>query len=331
MGLPGAVAGIDQPAAAAGEPNKRRQVDSEACALCPAGVAPAVAQATRGPVAAADQAGELVERDRILLRDQPQQLQVPLGNLEAASVSPPTPLALFSIPGRRCQCFHLLRQLFVLVLLVVDRVCLLRPRSRSLIRPFAPAVRDLPLSQMLYVERGRSRSRRRRRRERERPKTGSVERERGRTLARPGRQAAGQSEPVDCPLSCHVDRERVRAWHLQRLATVGLYGDFPYFARPRPPKNVPLHETRVETDRFETQRGLDADQAAVTPRVAGARLSRSSRAWLLARVPVAAPDHRLELFNADRILLHDPKEQFPVSFRKPNAAESRRRRRPATR
>jgi len=76
---------------------------------------------------------------------------------------------------------------------------------------FAPVVRDLPLSKMLYAERGRSRIRRRRRRKRERAQTGSVERERGRTFVRLDGQTAAQLKPSECPHGCHPDREAVRA------------------------------------------------------------------------------------------------------------------------
>ena len=92
--LPGAVGGSVEPCCRGWSARQTAAGRRRACALCPAGVAPAVAQAARGPMGAADQSGELVEGDRVLLRDQPQQLDVSFRDLEAASVSPPTPLAL---------------------------------------------------------------------------------------------------------------------------------------------------------------------------------------------------------------------------------------------
>ena len=74
--------------AAAGQPDKRRQVDGEPGGLRPAGRAPAVAQAAGGPVAATDQDGELIERDRVLLPDESEQLPVPRGDLVAAPIPP---------------------------------------------------------------------------------------------------------------------------------------------------------------------------------------------------------------------------------------------------
>src|SRR5712691_1777293 len=56
-------------AAAAREPDERRQVNGELRALCPACVAPPVAQTASGAMRAADQKGELVESDGVLLRD----------------------------------------------------------------------------------------------------------------------------------------------------------------------------------------------------------------------------------------------------------------------
>jgi len=88
VGLPGAKARAGDARAAARQPDERRQLDREARGLRPPGIAPAVAQAARCPVAATDQDGELVERDRVLLRDEAEQLPVPVGDLVAAPVPP---------------------------------------------------------------------------------------------------------------------------------------------------------------------------------------------------------------------------------------------------
>src|SRR5436189_237376 len=93
VGIPGAVGGADQSAALPGEPDERGQVDGELGAVRPAGVAPAVAQAARGAVAADDQTGKLVERNRVLLRDQPEQLDISLRNAVGALVSASPPPA----------------------------------------------------------------------------------------------------------------------------------------------------------------------------------------------------------------------------------------------
>jgi len=98
VGLPGAEARAGDGRAAARQPDERRQVDGEASGLRPARGAPAVAEAAGGAVAAADQDGELIERDRVLLTDEAEQLPVPLGDLMAAAVppncSPGCPLAV---------------------------------------------------------------------------------------------------------------------------------------------------------------------------------------------------------------------------------------------
>jgi hypothetical protein len=99
--VPGAVDGADESAAAAGEPDERGQVDGELGAVRPAGVAPAVAQASGGAVAAADQTGELVKRDRVLLPNQPQQVDVSLRDPVAALVSAPPPPARLILERRR--------------------------------------------------------------------------------------------------------------------------------------------------------------------------------------------------------------------------------------
>ena len=88
VGLPGAEARAGDRGPAACQPDKRRQIDGEPGRVRPAGVAPAVAQAASGPVAATDQDGELIERDRVLLPDEGEQLPVPLGDLVAAPVLP---------------------------------------------------------------------------------------------------------------------------------------------------------------------------------------------------------------------------------------------------
>ena len=88
VGLPGAEARTGDARAAARQPDERRQVDREPGRLRPAGRTPAVAKATRGPVAAADQDGELVERDCVLLSDEAEQLPVAFGDLVAAPVPP---------------------------------------------------------------------------------------------------------------------------------------------------------------------------------------------------------------------------------------------------
>ena len=107
--LPGPERGLGDLAAAAGQPDKRRQVDGELGALRPAGIAPAVAQAARGAVGAADQSGQLVEGDGVLLSDQPEQLDVPFRDLVAASVPPCSPPSLSLIRERLCcQCRLLL-------------------------------------------------------------------------------------------------------------------------------------------------------------------------------------------------------------------------------
>lgn len=102
VGVPGAVGGVDESAALASEPDKRGQVDGQLGAVRPAGVAPAVSEAARGAVAAADQAGQLVERDRVLLRDQPKQLDVSLRDPVAALVSASPPPTLL-VSGERCS------------------------------------------------------------------------------------------------------------------------------------------------------------------------------------------------------------------------------------
>jgi hypothetical protein len=102
VGIPGAVGRVDEFAALAGEPDERGQVDGELGAVCPARVAPAVAQAASGAVAAADQAGELVERDRVLLRDQPKQLDISLRDPVAALVSASPPPTL-PVSRERCS------------------------------------------------------------------------------------------------------------------------------------------------------------------------------------------------------------------------------------
>ena len=88
VGLPGAEAAAGDRAAAAGEPDERRQLDREPGRLRPAGRTPTIAQAAGGPVAATDQDGELVERDRVLLCDEGEQFLVAFGDLVAAPVSP---------------------------------------------------------------------------------------------------------------------------------------------------------------------------------------------------------------------------------------------------
>ena len=67
--------------------NGGRSTDRRADLVQPA-VAPAIPEAACGPVAATDQDGELVERDRVLLPDEAEQLPVPLGDLVAAPVPP---------------------------------------------------------------------------------------------------------------------------------------------------------------------------------------------------------------------------------------------------
>jgi len=95
VGIPGAVRGADESAALAAEPDERGQADGKLGAVCPAGLAPAVAQAAGGAVAAADQPGDLVEREPVLLGDQPEQLQVSLRDAVAALVSAtPPPIGL---------------------------------------------------------------------------------------------------------------------------------------------------------------------------------------------------------------------------------------------
>jgi hypothetical protein len=106
VGLPGAEAAAGDACAAACEPEEGGQVDGEAGGAGPAGVDPAVAQAAGGAVAAADQEGELVECERVLLCDQAEQLPVPVGDLVAAFVSACSP-ALFLLLSRErllCQC-----------------------------------------------------------------------------------------------------------------------------------------------------------------------------------------------------------------------------------
>jgi hypothetical protein len=61
-----------------------------------------------------------------------------LGNLEAAAVSPPTPLAFFSVPGRRLQLFLPPLTLVGSLLSCLFFSVLLRLRSRSLIRLSLP-------------------------------------------------------------------------------------------------------------------------------------------------------------------------------------------------
>ena len=102
VGLPGAEARAGDCRAAARQPDERRQVDREPRRLRPACVAPAVAQAACGPVAAADQDGELVERDRVLLPDEGEQLPVPFGDLVAAPV-PPWCSPGWSLPSLRIE------------------------------------------------------------------------------------------------------------------------------------------------------------------------------------------------------------------------------------
>ena len=54
-------------------------------------MAPAVAQAAGGSVTATDQRGELIERDRVLLSDEAEQLPVPFGDLVTSPVPPCSP------------------------------------------------------------------------------------------------------------------------------------------------------------------------------------------------------------------------------------------------
>ena len=85
---PGAKARTGDARAATRQPNERRQVDRQASRPGPAGPAPAIPEAACGPVTATDQNGELVERYRVLLCDEAEQLLVPLGDLVAAPVPP---------------------------------------------------------------------------------------------------------------------------------------------------------------------------------------------------------------------------------------------------
>jgi hypothetical protein len=124
VGLPGAEAAAGDRAAAAGEPDERRQVDREPRGLRPAGRTPTIAQAAGGPVAATDQDGELVECDRVLLCDEGEQFLVAFGDLVAAPVPPWCP------PCRS--------------LLVDDRVRLFLQLDHSLPVP-------LPLSSLLVL------------------------------------------------------------------------------------------------------------------------------------------------------------------------------------
>ena len=173
--LPGAEARAGDARAATRQPDERRQVDRQASRPGPAGLAPAIPEAARGPVAATDQKGELVERDRVLLSDEAEQLLVPLGDLVAAPVPPSC------WPGWSC--------------FVEDRVRLFLQLDHSLqlpllsglffwcwcVLPLPPRSRwaSLPwwvtsLSQTVLssdVERGRSRTRSRRRSERQRRPT----------------------------------------------------------------------------------------------------------------------------------------------------------------
>jgi hypothetical protein len=80
-------------------------VDGELGALCPACVAPAVAQAAGGAMGAADQPGELVEGDGVLLRDESEELLISFRDLKAAPVPACSPSTFFPFGERLwCQC-----------------------------------------------------------------------------------------------------------------------------------------------------------------------------------------------------------------------------------
>ena len=98
--LPGAKARTGDARAATRQPDERRQVDRQASRPGPAGLAPAIPEAACGPVAATDQNGELVERDRVLLCDEAEQLPIPLGDLVAAPVPPYSPGWSFFVEDR---------------------------------------------------------------------------------------------------------------------------------------------------------------------------------------------------------------------------------------
>ena len=113
VGLPGAEAAARDRAAAAGQPDERRQLDRELRGAGPAGVDPAVAQAAGGSIAAPDEDRELVECERVLLSDVGEQLAVSAGDLVAALVSACSPLALLPVSRDRFifQCRSLLPSL----------------------------------------------------------------------------------------------------------------------------------------------------------------------------------------------------------------------------
>jgi len=175
VGLPRAEAGAGDSRPAAREPDERRQLDREASGLRPAGGAPAVAQTAGGSVAATDQDGELVKRERVLLRDEGEQLPVPVGDLVAAPVSPwcspGWSLLVEDRVGLFLQLDHSLPLLLLAGVLSGVGVCS-RSRPRSCWASLPWCVTSL-LQTVLSseVEGGRSRTRSRRRSERQRRPT----------------------------------------------------------------------------------------------------------------------------------------------------------------
>lgn len=172
--LPGAKARTDDARAATRQPDERRQVDRQASRPGPAGLAPAVPEAACGPVAATDQDGELVERDRVLLPDEAEQLLVPLGDLVPAPVPPScSPGWSFFVEDRVrlfLQLDHSLQLPLLSGLFWCWCVLPLPPPSRWASLPWWVT----SLSQTVLssdVERGRSRTRSRRRSERQRRPT----------------------------------------------------------------------------------------------------------------------------------------------------------------
>ena len=137
-------------------------------------MAPAVAQAAGGPVAATDQDGELVECERILVRDEGEQLPVSLGDLMAAPVPAwCSPGWSFFVEGRVCFFLQLDHFLLLLLLGVVFRcwfVLPLPPRSGWASLPWW-VTSLLQTGFSSEVEGGRSRTRSRRRSERQRRPT----------------------------------------------------------------------------------------------------------------------------------------------------------------
>ena len=151
--LPGAEARAGDARAATRQPDERRQVDRQASRLRPAGLAPAIPEAARGPVAATDQHGELVERDRVLLSDEAEQLSVPLGDLVAAPVPPScSPGWSFFVEDRVrlfLQLDHSLQLPLLSGLVLLVLVCAPAPAPLSL--GVAAVVGDLPLSDGSFV------------------------------------------------------------------------------------------------------------------------------------------------------------------------------------